>query len=184
MIMKKIPNSKFHIHKSHVSRRGFTVYFAVLIASLSLTIGLAIYDLVSRELLLSQVATQSQYAIYAADTGIECALYWDFHYEDDEDGSAFATSSNDTWPSTGSDLMCAGLDITESSWNVTTASQAATTTFAITVGTNSCAEVIIAKRVGTATTTVITSEGRNTTNCATAGPAGILRVERALQVNY
>ena len=78
--------------------RGFTIFFAVLVASLSLSIGLAIYDLFVRELLLSQTATQSQYAIYAADTGIECALYWDIRFASlvpsDADGSAFATSSD------------------------------------------------------------------------------------------
>lgn len=57
--------------------RGFTIFFAVLVGSLALAIGLSIYELLVRELELSQVATQSQFAIYAADTGAECALYWD-----------------------------------------------------------------------------------------------------------
>jgi hypothetical protein len=57
--------------------RGFTIFFAVLVGSLALSIGLSIYELLIRELELSQVATQSQFAIYAADAGAECALYWD-----------------------------------------------------------------------------------------------------------
>ncbi len=49
----------------------------MLVASLSLAIGLAIYDLTVRELDLSSLATQSQYAVFASDTGAECGLYWD-----------------------------------------------------------------------------------------------------------
>lgn len=58
-------------------KRGFTIFFAVLVGSLALAIGFSIYELLIRELALSQTATQSQYAIYAADAGAECALYWD-----------------------------------------------------------------------------------------------------------
>lgn len=56
------------------------MFFGVLIAGLALAIGVVIYDLVVRELALSQIAAQSQYAAYAADTGAECALYWDAKY--------------------------------------------------------------------------------------------------------
>ena len=60
--------------------KGFTIFFAMLVGALALSIGLAIYDLTVRELDLSATATQSQYAIYAADSGAECALYWDNKY--------------------------------------------------------------------------------------------------------
>jgi len=59
------------------TKRGFTIFFAVLVGSLALAISLSIYELLIRELELAQVATQSQFAIYAADAGAECALYWD-----------------------------------------------------------------------------------------------------------
>jgi len=76
------------------SRGGFTAFFAVLVASLALSVGLAIYDLLIRQLTLSQVATQSVYAIFAADTAIECALYWDNKASSlNGSPSIFATSS-------------------------------------------------------------------------------------------
>lgn len=63
---------------SQYSRKaGFTVFFAILVGSLALAIGLSIYELLVRELELSQVARESQFAIYAADAGAECAMYWD-----------------------------------------------------------------------------------------------------------
>ena len=55
-------------------KRGYTVFFAALVASLALAVGLAVYDLTVREVDLSLTATQSQYAVYAADGGAECAL--------------------------------------------------------------------------------------------------------------
>lgn len=77
--------------------RGFTIFFATLVASLALSVGVVIYDLLIRSLALSQVATQSQYAVYAADAGAECALYWDLNFNDtlpsDLDQSAFATAT-------------------------------------------------------------------------------------------
>src|SRR3989344_5447846 len=56
---------------------GFTLFFAVLIASLLLAIGLAIFNITIKELVLSSSVRDSEFAFYAADSGVECALYWD-----------------------------------------------------------------------------------------------------------
>lgn len=163
-------------------KRGFTIFFAVLVSSLALAVGLAIYDLLSRELVLSQTATQSQYAIYAADTGAECALYWDNKYTD-SDKSAFGTSTSDTWPSSDSSIVCNG-QVISSLWSspdpIVKTGAAATTTFTITMGsaTGPCAKVEVAKS-GDPSRTTVTSHGYNT--CASGG---MVRLERALQVNY
>jgi len=170
-------------------KRGFTIFFAVLVASLSLAIGLAIYDLLLRELELSQTAEQSQYAIYAADTGAECALYWDLNYPDN-DGSAFATSSVDT--SVSSNVLCSEQDIIagapplNTAWQVDTPdSTHGTTIFEVSLGTTEndpCAIVTVEKEAvnpGDPPATKITSRGRNT--CVDDAP---LRIERALEVNY
>lgn len=163
--------------------RGFTVYFAVLIASLSLALGLTVVDLLTRELALSQVATQSQLAIYAADTGSECALYWDSKYSD-ADGSYFPTSTASSMPSPGSNILCANKDISASDAGTTLelAANAATTTFTLNLGSTQaspCVVVTIGKSGAVSEQrTVVTSQGRNT--CA----AGTLRVERTLRVSY
>lgn len=181
-------------------KRGFTIFFAILVSSLALAVGLAIYDLVSRELVLSQTTTQSQFAIFAADTGAECALYWDNKCTPSEDpdcictqedgsgscikGTAFATSSASTPPSSG--LMCAGFDITNNAilsfpWTITdvTGSQAVTT-FKISSTSNSgpCATVTVTKS-GNPSQTTIVSRGYNT--CVASG---VVRIERALQIIY
>lgn len=167
--------------------KGFTLFFAMLVGSLALAVGLAIFDLTLRELQLSSVATQSQYAIYAADTGAECALYWDAQCPLGScvAGSAFATSSNTNGgtfpPPAGSGVLCNAQDIT-SVWTTATpvapTPTAATTTFTITLSPQIyCAIVTVAKSGNPSQTTII-SHGYNT--CA----PGPLQLERVLQVNY
>lgn len=180
-------------HSLPAGRRGFTIFFAMLVSSLALAVGLAIFDLTVRELELSSTATQSQYAIYAADTGIDCALYWDSKcptsggptYCTKSGGSAFATSSASGQPPTPSNLLCNSQDIT-SAWTVTTGGSLATTTFTMSVsaisqvsGTTTCATIDVGKftNAGVLYTTIV-SHGFNT--CTT----GITRVERTLQVTY
>lgn len=168
--------------------KGFTLFFAMLVGSLALAVGLAIYDLTIRELDLSAAATQSQYAIYAADTGAECALYWDSQYSNvatNNNGgsnSVFATSSADTQSAAGgSGIFCNTQDISgtvSSPWTVTAVPTAATTTFNITLTPQAyCATVTISKS-GSPSQTNIVSNGFNT--CT----AGALQLERSLQVSY
>jgi Tfp pilus assembly protein PilX len=59
------------------TQKGFTLFIAVLVGSLMLAIGFSIFNLTFKELLLSASARDSQIAFYAADTGLECALYYD-----------------------------------------------------------------------------------------------------------
>ncbi len=60
--------------------RGFTLFYAMLISSLLLAIGIAIFNITFKELTLSSGARESANAFYAADTGLECALYWDLKH--------------------------------------------------------------------------------------------------------
>lgn len=167
--------------------RGFTIFFAMLVGGLALSIGVAIFDLTVRELDLSSTATQSQYAIYAADTGAECALYWDIKCTagacpSSSGGSAFATSSSSVIPADGSNLLCNGVDTTAAGNRTVVRplnAGAATTTFTVTfLPQPYCVQVQVEKS-GTPTQTVITSRGYNT--CDTGA---LNRLERVLQVSY
>ena len=63
------------------SERGFTLMLAALVASVALALGTAIFSLAQKELTLSSVGRDSQFAFYAADSGAECALYWDIRFQ-------------------------------------------------------------------------------------------------------
>jgi hypothetical protein len=158
-------------------KRGFTVFFATLVASLALAIGLAIYDITVRQLSLSTTIVQSQYAIFAADSGAECALYWDSKYA----GDAFATSSTSMPPTSG--IACGSSDVAAAPWIIASTASAATTTFTLNFPPYSyCAVVQVAKNkissTGSTRTTVY-SHGYNT--CATNAQN---QLERELKVSY
>ncbi len=176
--------------------KGFTIFFAMLVGALTLSIGLAIYDLTVREIDLSAAASQSQYAIYAADTGAECALYWDSKAPMlGGSPSIFATSSASTAFSgtancNGQNIRVSGTPPTPiaavptgwTDWAIVSTASAATTSFTITMlpAQPYCAKVEVGKATisGTSYTTII-SNGYN--NCGTSGAA---RLERTLRVSY
>lgn len=168
------------------TKKGFTIFFAALVGSLALAVGISIYDLLVRELALSQVSSQSQYAIYAADTGVECALFWDFKNGNE---SAFATSTGGG-ASAGQGKICNGQDIfaltnsilgTGSELSVDWGSTFATTTFWLSMGTQKTDPAVMVEvgKRGNPSQTTILSHGYNRYNAA-----GVVKVERLLQVTY
>lgn len=57
--------------------RGYTLLFAVLVSSLVLAVGISILNISKKEFLLASSARESTTAFYAADSGLECAVYFD-----------------------------------------------------------------------------------------------------------
>ncbi len=55
--------------------KGFVILFTMLISTIILMIGLGIFSIATRETVLSGTSREAQYAFYAADAGVECALY-------------------------------------------------------------------------------------------------------------
>lgn len=171
---------------------GFTMFFGVLIAGLALAIGAVIYDLVVRELALSQIAAQSQYAAYAADTAAECALYWDAKYN--VSGKSFFPSpwaASWTAPS-GAAYTCNSQNIGTQlavAANVIQTATDATSTFQLYMDSGGdikkpCATVSVHKYYDTVSgtnirRTVISADGFNT--CMTAAPN---RLQRSLFMMY
>jgi hypothetical protein len=136
--------------------------YAVLVSSILLAIGLAIFNLTIKELFLSSLGRDSQFAFYAADTGTECALYWDF----EED--AFASTTSTT-------INCAGKDIPNMGGKL----PGEPNTFEIDFAPEPyCTKVSIVK-YESPIRTIIESRGYNT--CDIGNPR---RVERAIRVTY
>lgn len=63
------------------ANRGFTVLLAALVASVTLALGISIFEITQKQIMLSSLGRDSQFAFYSADTGAECALYWDIRHE-------------------------------------------------------------------------------------------------------
>ena len=163
--MPFVPYSIFHIPYS----RGFTILFAVLIGSLLLSLGIFIAHLSLKEIVLSAAGKNSETAFFAADTGIECALYFDFRV-----GGTFPKSNEESMPPS---VDCNGGNNPLALVGSPTSS-AATSTFTLSFAPSGCAIVTVGKTVSGST--VIESRGRN--DCGAGVNPG--RVERALRVRY
>ena len=164
--------------RSPLYDKGFTLLFAVLASSLLLAVGLAIFNVALKEAILSSAAKDSQLAFYAADTGVECALYWDL--QADPPGSAFDPAA------VGSSITCAGTRIKTGTQTVPTdppqPSQiggALTSIFFLDFSPSSdtCAIVSVDKTKLPLTTL----ESRGFTMCQTGSTR---RVEREIRVTY
>ncbi len=166
--------------------RGFALLFAVLAASLLLSIGLSIFLLTVKELALSSYTRDSQFSFYAADSGAECALYWDLK---GNNGTTFATSSN-YYGVSPYQINCG--NVTINPLLEPTDSSDATTTFAMPLndvtGQSYCALVTVAKSDPNHTgisSTNISSRGYNDCNSSAVPVYGNQNlVERALYVSY
>jgi hypothetical protein len=84
------------------SKKGFTLFIALIVSSLLLAVGFSLSTIILKQLVFANSGKESQLAFYAADSGSECALYWDRKGLDGFtvfDG-AFATST------TNRDIFC------------------------------------------------------------------------------
>ncbi len=154
--------------------RGFTLLIAVVLTSVLLSVGLALLDIAYKQVVLSSTARQSQYAFYAADSAMECVLYWD------QQQNAFGYSKP-IHEVNGRQIQCFGSNITISAGD---SGGTRTTTFSTPCVDGVTASVTIYKTngsicSGTAATSCLYTNGFNT--CNGSDPR---RIERGLKVFY
>ena len=151
-----------------MKNNGFTLFIALVVMGTLLLIAAGIASLATRQALISAAGRESQHAFYAADTGIECALYWDV--KNPTGISAFATS-------TSSNITCDGTLATVGGGGDVNP----TSIFSFTLTPDPyCATVRVTKTyLGNVLITTIESKGYNT--CDLSNPR---RVERAVRATY
>lgn len=138
----------------NVSKKGVTLLLAVFISSIALAMSLGIFIIIFGELGISGTAKESMVALYAADSGVECALYWDIKQQ------AFSGQSS---------ISCAG--------SAFTVGQSELSVFDLNFSNDSCAHVQVRK---TGQKTIITSLGEN----IACGASSHRTVQRGLEVKY
>lgn len=200
-IMQKINNTTMH------KKRGISLVISLIMMTLLLTLSLSISNIILRQIRLTAASTNSQTSFYAADSGLECALYWDTHSDgtvsypgtinvyDDEGNytieqlapeAFFGTST--VYNATNNPVKCGIGDRVPLGWQkvVSPDETIATTTFAINFG-KSCAEVEVVK---TPFRTKISSNGYNAgansalTGCDTENALLTRVVERGLVFSH
>ncbi|MDO8471015.1 MAG: hypothetical protein Q7S49_00165 [bacterium] len=149
-------------------QKGFTLFIALVVMGTLLLIAAGIVSLATRQSLISASGRESQHALSAADTGIECALFWDV--KNSTGISAFATS-------TPSSITCNGVLATVGGGG----NSNPTSIFSFTLTPDTyCAIVTVNKAyVSSVLRTTIEAKGYNT--CDLSNPR---RVERAVRATY
>lgn len=159
--------------------RGFALLLAVLVVSIILAMSFGIFSISLKELILTSFIKDSENSFAAADRALECTLYWDHAYPQNEmPYSIFPTSMSAVPPPNPPFPICDGKQLNSvpaTGWNTTGSTVATgTTRFLLNFSDGSCSAVLVVKD---ATTTIITSEGYNTCN-----PNNARRTQRTIQV--
>lgn len=164
-------NKRFSFHV--LRPRGFTLMFAVLIGALLLAIGIALANIALRELSLSGMTRESGIAFYAADSGADCALYYDIQK------NLFATPDNPAKkPPTPTNCNSQDISRTATPTNFSVSgTDPVITSFRVDYG-SACAYIKVTKRSNGASE--VFSDGIN--DCQNAN--NMMRVERSLVVKY
>lgn len=153
------------------NKRGFALFIAVITAGILLLIAVAISDLSYKEQIITISAKESKEAFYAADTGLECALYWDVIHGNFVEGGD------------GNEITCSGeTEVISSQMGVGKDGSVGPIEFGGAGGSDYCFTITVEKAYNPTdgvTDTCITSFGYN--NCNTSDPR---RLERALEVKY
>lgn len=171
--MRYISSQQYREASAH-TQKGYTLLFSILVASLVLAIGISILNINKKELLLTAGARDSAAAFYAADGGLECALYAD---------------NNDTFSTTDDHRDRFDTSCFISHGSIDKSGGGNIFTFHARFGDpgKSCAVVTVDKtpKINGDPQTVIDSRGYNTgwsgTLCDTPSPK---RVERAIRYSY
>lgn len=166
------------IYKNTKFNKGYTLLFAVLVSALVLSVGISILNISKKEFLLASSARESTIAFFAADSGLECASYFDsqgvFYPNDDSYKTIINCFGNQPKQHNGSTPL------------YTSASPLSIYTFDMSINDRSCVSIKVSTDHATGSTT-IESRGYNlgwstaSNNCDLASPR---RVERALYYNY
>ncbi len=152
------------------SSRGFTLLVSIILTSVVLAISLALTDVAYKQVILASTAKQSVFALYGADSAVECALYWD------QKKNAFSYSA----PLTS--IVCNGQTMTfataPNSTTVDAGTGIRTTTLYLPCASGGTLAVMNIYKSSTGVTSIY-GNGYNT--CNAADPQ---RIERGLKVGY
>ncbi|MEZ4103220.1 MAG: hypothetical protein R3B55_01495 [Candidatus Paceibacterota bacterium] len=151
------------------NQKGFVALFTVLLVSVILSMAIGIASISLKEIVLSSSASEGSRAFYAADSGIECALYYD--RVNSTEGAFFAGN-----------FMCNGNPPINPLEGADFESPE-TYSFEIPFGADDelCASIILKRQItGLGYSTLIESKGSNIP-CGETSPK---KVERSVRVTY
>ena len=156
-------------------KQGFALLVAVIFMSVMLTFGVTLGSLAYKQQVLASTAVESQYAFYAADAALECALYAD------QQQNLFAYPPNS--PSSAPAMTCDGSAPMSATFTYTASRLVVFNRVSLDSGTR-CADVTVYKPPVSSGTTYLFSQGYNVSCATVANPVGARFVSRGLNAHY
>jgi len=148
------------------NKKGFTLLIAVVVTGMLLIVSFAVVNVAVKQLVIANSNEESQHAFYAADSGTECAVYWDLRAIVPPAFLNLSAVPN---------INCGGGPVITTGYIYGTA----TTTFRINYP-KGCAEVRVGKHtIGGSVLTIIDSRGYNTCDVGATR-----KLERAVKLSY
>ncbi|MDQ5948903.1 MAG: hypothetical protein QG589_28 [Patescibacteria group bacterium] len=160
------------------TQKGFTLLIAIVTTAMLLLVSVVVINIALKQLLIVSANRESQNAFYIADSGIECALYWDT--KNPTLISSFATTTAGSVQCDGETIIQTGTQTvptnpTQLSLIGGGGSANPTSIFSVNFGTG-CAIIQVTK--SSTGTTTINSRGYNTCNSSAR------RYERGITISY
>jgi hypothetical protein len=154
---------------------GFTLLIAAIFMSVMLTFGLALGSLGYKQQLLASLAIESQYAFYAANSALECALWADLQLQ------LFPTDAG--IPPSAPAIPCDGSSVPFSPPTVSPSGDGWFIEERLSLDSGAhCADVVIQKYSDG--TTWIFSQGYNVPCGTVLAPSGARFVSRGISTHY
>lgn len=185
-IILEIRNQKSEIGLSDIRHptsgsRGFTLLIAAIFMSVMLTFGLALGSLGYKQQVLASLAIESQYAFYAANGALECALYADrqrglFTYP-----SPYPSSPPSPAPTITCDTVPATFPVADGTVSYDADKWIVEERLSLDSGAH-CADVVLYKYADG--TTWIFSQGYDVPCATVASPSGARFVSRGISTHY
>lgn len=149
-------------------QRGYALIVAIVLTTVMLSFGLALGSVAYKQKVLASESVESQYAFYAADTALECALYAD----QQRNIFDYATHLNSDPALITSVVQCNDSGTASVSHIVTHGANLLTDLQRLEIGTKACADVMVQK--SDTGQTSIYAQGYNV-SCDTVSTPGTAR---------
>lgn len=137
---------------THIAHRkkGVSLIIALIMMTLLLSLSFSISGIILRQLRITNASTNSQLSFYAADSALECTLYWDTTTDGTVSGGSgqeiFGTTTS--YSPTTNPIKCGGgspMGFIKRVESTDPSIEIAKTTFYISYGTKACAQVEVEK---------------------------------------
>jgi hypothetical protein len=155
-------------------QRGIALLFTLLIIGVAISLSVGVFNIIIGELEIGEGARESTRAFFAADSGVECVLYWDlkeqaFVFGSGNEGAITCAGASFQLTRSCATPFCEQVD----GKNATVYQNSA----ALTLGNGACASLTVIKFEDGASR--IAALGENTCD-----PAATRIVQRGIEVNY